>query len=186
MSMSKGDFSADHSENRKKVCADCCKQCKGSMITELSSGQIKTQQDPQFDLSNEHYPVILCVNCKISLNKAAKGEKVVLPEMPDFLNITIAKETRSNPGGVCDCFICVKASQQGMPQKASEGPVPKKAKRTSLKICSICKQSTGWGIPHQCSIAYGSSNLVKHAETLPSTQKEQFDSAIASQKAVQC
>ena len=113
MSLSKGDFSADHSENRKKVCAACGKKCKDSMITDLSSGQIKTYLDPQFDLSNEHYPVILCVNCKILLNKAAKGEKVSFPEMPDYLNIAIAKETRSNPRGVWDCLICIKASQRG-------------------------------------------------------------------------
>ena len=67
------------------------------MITELFFGHRKTYLDLNFELIDYHYPVILCVNCKISLNKAAKGEKVVLPEMPDFLNITIAKETRSNP-----------------------------------------------------------------------------------------
>ena len=115
MSLSKGGFSADHSENRKKISVACGKKCKGSMITELSSGHIKNYLDPHFELSDKHYPVILCVNCKILLNEAAKGEKVSHPEMPDFLNITIAKETRSNPRGVCDCLLCIKASQQGRP-----------------------------------------------------------------------
>ena len=69
------------------------------------------------------------------------------------------------------------------PQKGVAGLVPKKAKRASLTICSICKQSIGKGITHQCSIASGSSNLVQHAETLPSTQQEQIASFIVSQKA---
>jgi len=60
MSLSKGGFSADHSENR--ICVACGKKCKGSIITELSSGQIKTYLDPHFELSDEHYPVILCVS----------------------------------------------------------------------------------------------------------------------------
>ena len=157
--------------------------CLLQKIVELSSGQIKTYLDPQFDLSNEHYPVILCVNCKILLNKAAKGEKVSFPEMPDYLNIAIAKETRSNPRGVCDCLICIKASQQGRPKKGVAGPVPKKAKRASLTICSTCKQSIGKGITHKCTIASGSSNLVEHAQSLPATQQEQIASFIVSQKA---
>ena len=84
MSPSKGGFAADHSENRKKICAACGIKCKGSMITELSSGYIKIYLDPHFEVSDEHYLLILCVICKILLNKAAKGEKIIFLKCQTF------------------------------------------------------------------------------------------------------
>ena len=48
-----------------------------------------------------------------------------------------------------------------------------KKKRTSIKICSNCKQEVGVGLNHKCSVAQASVNIVEHAKTTPAKQQDQ-------------
>ena len=105
--------------------------------------------------------------------------------MPSYKDVFPNKETRSNPRGICDCKLCIIASKDGRPEKQKKGPKTSKAKRSSLTICSICKQTIGKGITHKCSVASASCNLVSHAETLPEKQQEQVASTIIFKKAEQ-
>ena len=58
-------------------------------------------------------------------------------------------------------------------------------KRSSITICSICKQEVGKGLTHpsSCSIASSSTNISNQVLRLPSKQQDQLVSNVLNEKA---
>ena len=47
-----------------------------------------------------------------------------------------------------------------------------KENRKTVTICEVCKQETGCGISHSCSVANSSTNVVSQVLTLPNMQEK--------------
>ena len=110
-----------------------------------------------------------------------KSSKTLPPKLPDFSHVQLPKNTRSNDNQVCNCNLCSQARSHGnFKFKKGRGilkqatcnitdkqDVPKTSgnKRSSIKICDICKQEVGKGINHpkNCTMASSSLNIVKQA-----------------------
>ena len=129
--------------------------------------------------------------------------------MPNYSDIVLTRSTRTDENPICNCFICLTGRDtRQLPASKGRGhvrnlfheiqkgegligssqdnrlpPVHQGNKKKSLTICQKCKQEIGRGLPHQCSIASSSMNIVDHVLELPDKQQEQVASALLDMKA---
>ena len=127
---------------------------------------------PSYNPLDELFPLSICTTCRIKVS----SHRPNLPEMmPNFLANAMPKSTRANDLQLCTCTICSTARTTG-PLKTKKGRGAKKQlpsdedetekpdienKRSSLTICSKCKQEIGKGISHpkNCTVASSSLNI---------------------------
>ena len=206
---------ASHLESRKKVCGSCGYKCifdknDGIMPKHLVE-LIKKHQNIEFDIEDPRYPVSICPRCKVALQKKEKGQDVYMPNMPNFEVIRLPASTRSNENGKCFCYICLTGRLTKQAKHKGRGNVRpsiiitetngmfgylesnrleskhlEKKKRSSLTICSTCRQEIGQGInhPNPCTVASASSNISEQIiDTLPEKQQEQVLSKLVLNKA---
>lgn len=182
-----------HDEARKKICC-CCgsKKKKMLLITSCTEDLVRKFAHPQYDSSVLSYPVGLCSWCRVGLFKLNKDEVFIGSSQWEEFNLEDLNVPRGQP---CDCGMCrtVKFNPIGSSapkkvldatkkvfaledeQNASVTP-NQKAKR---KICAHCLQTTGKGIPHNCSPGARKFNLVGIIEEeLPPAQEQVVSAGI--------
>ena len=186
-------FAMDHDSNRARVCAPCGKKISVSQlrtINEKECALIMKFVNPLFDVHNPIYPSGLCSTCRVYLSKANMDNLGKLPTMLNYEQLVLPKTTRSN-NNICNCNICLTArskaknkrifgdiitQETGLFGSSHIDKLPSKMdkeNRKTVTICEVCKQETGRGISHTCSVANSSTNVVSHVLTLPNTQQEQ-------------
>lgn len=205
-------WAADHEENRKKVCC-CCgikvKILKTGNYTIVNDSQvlnIKEYINNDYNDQDDHYPIGLCVTCRLYLVKKRLGHQAIMPIMPNYKDVSLAKTTRLRVR--CNCYICITGRSKrykniqrdistvinrdnGLhavltPSLVNTPPNDTgDNKRRSITICSICKQEVGKGLNHpkNCSTASASTNLSQQALDLPTKQKDQVVSILLNDKA---
>ena len=110
-----------------------------------------------------------------------------------LLRTTRQHETQQS----CNCYICITGRYKGHPKKqpdqiekigkkigmhaaSKDNVLPKyediisKKKECITSSCKTCKQYTGRGIPHKCTLASSSKNIIEQVGDLPSRQREQI------------
>ena len=149
---------------------------------------------PDYNSSDELYPLALCSTCRLKLKKAPETLPAI---MPNFKDIHKSKQTRGK--GFCSCNLCILARKKGSLPKTKRGrgaikqpshdiasvaSIEKKQlvkSKSSVTLCSTCKQEIGKGIKHNCSSS--SNNLVAQVQNLPERQKDQIITSLLNQKA---
>lgn len=184
---------ANHESNRRKVCAGCGHKCKESkkgwpLITDTLAKDIKLVLNESFNLEDDHFPLSLCINCKVAISNYKKKGNGKIPKMPNFQEMILPKKTRSDI--VCFCYICLTGSNVGRPLKFVGGPGERKQeifitaanglygaqssrpdlsppgsssekqkRASSLTICNRCRQVIGKGISHPQNCKVASSSV---------------------------
>lgn len=195
-----------HEGNRSKVCAPCGKKIAVKEIRPLSEkvrSLIVRFVNPDYDETNPLYPTGTCNTCRTYLLKADKtGETNKLPKMLNYEDIILQRLTRTNdPSTECNCCICLTARSHAKNKRISSDIIdensgligssdlsklppkmPESKKRSSLSICSKCKQETGPGLKHQCTVAQSSCNIVDQVLTMPEKQQEQVITSLLKTK----
>ena len=101
----------NHEENRLKVCAPCGKKIEAKQKLVLKDKKLDQLQQlhPDFNLDYAMYPKGICISCYKLYSKHEKGETVTFPELPNYKDMILPKETRQNPTPECNCYICITA-----------------------------------------------------------------------------
>ena len=200
---------SDHEANRLKVCGPCGRKLKVRNIRLLQDshvGSIKRHMNADYSLANPVFPLGICNSCWVNLSKASCSDDIKLPEMPNYEDIVLSKETRGS--STCNCFICLVARDKtrqpeikprksgvfndisvhhGLYGASSSNKLPSTRtdidKKSFVKICPDCKQEVGRGISHSCTVASSSQNVVDLALDLPTKQQEQVISSLIATKA---
>ena len=108
-----------------------------------------------------------------------------------LLRTTRQHETQQS----CNCYICITGRYKGHPKKqpdqiekigkkigmhaaSKDNDLPKwrhkPKKKECITSCKTCKQYIGCGIPHKCTLASSSKNIIEQVGDLPSRQREQI------------
>ena len=198
-----------HQENRVKVCAPCGKNISVKQIRKVSDTEVSHIVDlinVNYDVNNPVFPTGICNTCRNILRTAKKtGNLSKLPVMLNYEDLVLQRNTRSDDTTEqkCNCNICLTARSHakckrmigdkvekntglyGSSELVDQLPnkTPPKKKRSSLTICSICKQEIGSGINHHCSMSQSSDHIVEHVLTLPDKQQDQIITALIKTKA---
>ena len=105
----------DHDENRKKLCAQCCRKIflgtRKINFFKIARDQeqlIKKLVNSNFSLSDPKFPLIICYNCIVILKEHSENNfHRSFKTMPNYEDIILQKKTRaSNEDQICNCFIC--------------------------------------------------------------------------------
>lgn len=176
----------NHEENRIKVCAPCGKKIVNKnksynsfRVTERIQILINKFLKQDFDVSDPKYPLSVCNTCRNILLDHEKGNvKRQLPIMPNYQDVTLPKETRSNDS--CNCYICLTGRYKGHIQvkkgrghtrqlsnkidesnglngSSSVSQLPNSYKqapdmtKNNMLLCKTCFQIVGKGINHSCA-----------------------------------
>lgn len=203
---------ANHEANRKKVCVTCGIKVKSPRSLSNNIRASIEKFYPFFNINDSRFPTSICVTCRLTISKVAKDSTLssTLPEMPNYQDMVLLKDTRNSPKDIalCYCFICLKGrSKAHTPPKSGRGKTRKLdpkickglfaakedapiAPETStqtpipvIKTCGVCLQSIGKGVRHDCKANSASANIVRTLETLPDKVSEQVASAILCSKA---
>lgn len=108
-----------HDQNRSKICATCGKNIKFGKFkpeyfqikSELSE-LIKKHVNPNYSISDERFPISICVTCRLVLSERKRNIlNRSLPIMPNYAEIYLSKKTRNQVevGNSCYCYICITA-----------------------------------------------------------------------------
>ena len=162
-----------HEQCREAVCAACGVRTPKKRITPGEEEMVKEYAKPEYDSKIQNFPAGLCSTCRIHLNSCKRGvdwEKAGRPDPRlkwDKFKLKVGRydEKKHN---LEDCQICTVARWSPMGKKKnntpkvlskgeSEPPTPKK--KEEKKICFVCKQETGKGIPHKCTKNAAKRNL---------------------------
>lgn len=216
----KAKSSCNHEENRLKVCAGCGKKIVfGSnpkskfVISAAMENRIKEFSNDRFDLQDPRFPKSICISCKLAINKRSQGNTSrFLPEMPNFLEIQLLKETRSRDTQKCFCYICRTAKQKAHPVHSSGKGVKKEsisittanglfgakkyleANKTNealssesneptFKNCNICLEESKSDRAHVCNQAKARQNVLENIVNLPPKTQDNILHELLARKA---
>lgn len=215
---SKAKYKCDHEENRHKVCAVCGKKIVfGSnasskfIINSHLESLIKRFSYNGFNLLDSRFPKAICVSCKIAINQRNQGKiERFLPQMPNFDDIQLLKETRNRDDLECNCYICQVGRQKGhkhtgkfvkgenllittdnglIAAKKTSDAIMNKPDEVSvqvepvIKVCKVCLSEIAKGKSHICNVNLAHKNVVASINNLPDKSKDKLLHELLANKA---
>lgn len=199
---------ADHELNRSKVCAPCGIKVTSKTGRSISEGMcllIKEKINPDFDLSDSHFPLSICNTCRVYLS--GKGKSTTVPTMPNYQDVSLLKNTRASENQTCNCYICITgkathfratvAKKIGVKRSLSpelkvgleavKEPLISKElsdpKKSKISTCPKCWLEIGKGIRHDCKVTKVSENVLNSIQSLPDKVQDQIATTLLMKKA---
>lgn len=185
----------NHNDFRKAVCLLCFKKGKGfECINEAQRDIIENHVISGLSLLDERLPTVLCVSCRITINKYRNNDfSVSLKDtIYDYSKLnSLQTVTRTSP--TCSCVICyigrstpfskVTNTENMRPIQSCRGrPRTQSDPPTAIKICSACLTPIGRGIAHSCLNSDRVNNIKLLIDNSPTKTDEKIASSILNEK----
>ena len=117
------NYKCDHEKNRQKVCAPCGNKIKITGKNNIEYYSVNNNNyvsliqkfiNKNFTISDSKFPLGICNTCRNTIVEYNNNcFKRSLPSMPNYEDIYLSKETRTESNKICNCYICLRARFKG-------------------------------------------------------------------------